>query len=98
MEKSKDKEAFYKNGQRIAIQNNDFLTYYFKNGKVKASGISINEVMQGEWKFYRETGELWQIGNFKNGLKEGSWVRFDNNNQVEYNETFKEGKILKKTK
>ncbi|GAB6155380.1 hypothetical protein JCM17380_41310 [Desulfosporosinus burensis] len=60
------------------------LTYFFKNGKVKAEGTFENELMIGEWKFYRETGQLWQVGNFENGKKNGIWIRYDKNNQLEY--------------
>lgn len=52
--------------------------------------------MEGEWKFYRETGQLWQIGNFKDGMKNGSFIRYNKNDQVEYEENFVNNKILKK--
>ena len=55
----------YKNGQLISEQKGSHLTYFYKNGKVKAKGIFENNLMQGEWIFYRETGQLWQMGNFK---------------------------------
>ena len=48
--------ATYKNGQLISEQKGNRLTYYYKNGKVKAEGIFENNLMQGEWIFYRETG------------------------------------------
>lgn len=51
--------------------------------------------MQGEWKFYRETGQLWQIGNFKDNQKHGKWVRFDKKGNLEYEETYFEGKLKK---
>ncbi len=52
--------------------------------------------MQAEWKFYLETGQLWQVGNFKNNLKHGPWVRSDKNDVIEYNKVFEDGKIVKK--
>ena len=30
-------------------QAGEALTYFFKNGKIKAKGISINGIMKGEW-------------------------------------------------
>ncbi|WP_084110408.1 hypothetical protein [Desulfosporosinus lacus] len=51
--------------------------------------------MAGEWKFYRETGQLWQIGSFENGKKNGSWVRYDKNKQLEYEEEFVNDKKIK---
>jgi antitoxin component YwqK of YwqJK toxin-antitoxin module len=83
----------YVNGQKIFEYAGDTLTYFFKNGKVKAKGKSDKSVMQGEWKFYRETGQLWQIGNFKDNQKHGKWRRYDRVGNIEYEETFNEGKL-----
>ena len=54
--------------------------------------------MQGEWTFYRETGRLWQVGNLKDNLKHGSWIRYDRKDKLEYEELFEIGKIIKKPK
>lgn len=85
----------YTNGQKSLELIGNKLTYFFKNGKVKAEGLYENDQMEGEWKFYRETGQLWQVGNFKNGKKNGFWVRYDRSNQLEYHETFEDDKIIK---
>ena len=55
----------YANGQKIFEIKENTLTYFFKNGNLKASGPYINELMEGEWVFYRESGQLWQTGNFQ---------------------------------
>jgi antitoxin component YwqK of YwqJK toxin-antitoxin module len=89
----KNKE--YSNGQKTFEQTGKELAYFFKNGKIKAKGISINGIMEGEWKFYRETGQLWQVGNFQEGQKHGSWVRYDKKDKLEYQETFVNGKLVK---
>lgn len=89
-------KTHYINGQKIQEQKGDRLTYFFKDGKVKAEGPFLNGLMEGEWKFYRESGQLWQIGNFKNGQKHGSWIRYDKKDGLEYDETFANGKIVKK--
>jgi antitoxin component YwqK of YwqJK toxin-antitoxin module len=88
----------YKNGQIISEQTGDQLTYFYKNGKIKAQGTSINNIMEGKWTFYRETGQLWQIGHFKNGQKHGNFTRYDSNNNVEYDENFHESKLIKQAK
>lgn len=90
------KQKQYANGQKSYEQNGDTLTYFFKNGEVKAFGKSVNDKMQGEWMFYREPGQLWQIGNFKDHLKHGKWVRYDKEGKLEYEEYFENGKKLKK--
>jgi antitoxin component YwqK of YwqJK toxin-antitoxin module len=86
----------YANGQAVFELMDDLLTYFYKNGKIKATGPYVNGLMEGEWIFYRETGQLWQVGNFKNSQKNGSWVRYDRNDRVEYDETFVEDTIVKK--
>jgi antitoxin component YwqK of YwqJK toxin-antitoxin module len=86
----------YTNGQKVHELKGDKLTYYYKNGKVKAEGLYINDLMEGEWIFYRETGQLWQVANFKHSMKHGSWVRYGRNDKIEYQEDFIENKIVKK--
>lgn len=82
----------YANGQKVWELKGERLTYFFKNGKVKAEGALRNNLMEGEWKFYRETGQLWQVGNFLNGKKQGPWVRYDKQGQLEYEEIFADDK------
>ncbi|MBD3631095.1 hypothetical protein [Cyclobacterium sp.] len=89
----KNKE--YVNGQKTYEQTGEKLTYFYKDGKVKAEGVSINGLMQGEWKFYRESGQLWQIGNFRDNEKHGNWIRYDKLGNLEYDKTFIKGKIKK---
>jgi len=89
------KNKAYSNGQKTFEQVGKELTYFFKNGKTKAEGVSINGIMEGEWKFYRETGQLWQVGNFKEGQKHGPWIRYDKKGKIEYQETFINGNLKK---
>ena len=89
-------KKYYVNGEIAHELIGEQLTYFFKNGKVKAKGAFINGLMEGEWIFYRETGQLWQIGNLKNSTKNGSFIRYDRNDQIEYQETFENDKIIKK--
>lgn len=90
-----DKER-YANGQAVYVLTGNRLTYYFKSGAKKAEGVYENDLMEGEWKFYRETGQLWQVGHFLSSRKHGTWTRFDKNGQIEYQEFFIEGKQMKK--
>ncbi|MEO8413333.1 MAG: hypothetical protein ABI472_06720 [Ginsengibacter sp.] len=89
------KNITYSNGQKTFEEAGDRLTYFFKNGKIKAEGLSINGIMEGEWTFYRETGQLWQVGNFKAGQKHGSWIRYDKKDKLEYQEIFAGGSLVK---
>lgn len=90
------KKKEYANGQKVYTLEKDYLTYYFEDGTVKSKGPYIEEKMEGEWIFYRKTGDLWQVGHFKENQKHGQWVRYDKENQLEYDEVFDEGKLLKK--
>lgn len=85
----------YANGQKVYDLENDTLTYYFIDGTVKSKGTYRNEQMEGEWVFYRKTGELWQVGQFKVGQKHGRWLRYSRDGEIEYDETFNEGKVIK---
>lgn len=88
----------YANGQATHELDGDILTYFFKTGKVKAFGKYVNEQMQGEWVFYRESkGEgnhLWQTGNFANNEKHGRWLRYSRSDELEYDESFDHGNKL----
>ena len=86
----------YANGQVVFQLEGNKMTYYFKSGKIKAVGIYENELMEGEWHFFRETGQLWQVGNFMNGRKNGSWIRYGKDDQVEYSEVFVNNQPVKK--
>lgn len=86
----------YANGQNVYELKDDFLTYYYKDGTVKSKGPYLDEKMEGEWIFYRQTGQLWQVGNFKGNQKHGRWIRYSRDNEIEYDEAFADGKIVKR--
>ena len=86
----------YANGQPVYIQDGDILTYFFKTGIVKARGKNIRETMEGEWIFNRESGALWQVGNFLGGKKHGRWIRHDRDGEIEYDAEFNDGKLIRK--
>ncbi len=88
-------KTHYANGQPVFRQEGETLTYFFKTGLKKAQGGSIGGVMQGEWRFWRETGELWQVGHFRDGVKHGTWVRYARDGRLEKAETFQGGKAVK---
>ncbi len=89
-------EDTYKNGQKIFEQKGSIRSYYFKNGVLKAKGKLVDSLMQGKWIFNRESGDLWQIGNFKDNEKHGLFVRYDRDGNEEYHATFANGKLVKK--
>lgn len=89
------KDEFYKNGQRVFEISDSIKTIFYKSGAVKAKGAFIDSKMEGEWRFYRETGELWQVGMLKRDLKHGRWIRYSKEGNIEYDAEFREGKLVK---
>ena len=89
-------QEVFKNGQIAQELKGETLTYYYENGQVRAVGPYRNGKMQGEWVFYRKTGQLWAVSNFKDDKKHGRWIRYDRNDQIEFDETFDNGKKVKK--
>ena len=87
------KKKFYANGQPVYSLKDEKLTYYFKNGTVKASGSYINGQMEGEWIFYREGGQLWQTENFQHNQKHGNFLRYDRNGKVESEGLYKNDEL-----
>lgn len=88
-------KTHYANGQPVFRQEGYTLTYYFKTGLKKAEGPSIDGVMQGAWRFWRDSGELWQVGHFRDGQKHGTWLRHARDGSVEMRAQFAHGKAVK---
>jgi len=88
----------YTNGQKVYELIDDILSYFYKNGQLKARGKYVNEQMEGQWQFYRENGQLWQIGNFLNNKKHGHWLRYDRSENQEYSAYFNDNKLIKQEK
>lgn len=86
----------YRNGQVKSDIKGDILTHYFVDGTIKAQGRIVKEKMDGKWIFNKKDGSLWQIGNFKEDIKDGEWIRYDSKGEIAYHVEFKDGKIIKK--
>lgn len=86
----------YANGQKVYELIDGKLSYFYKNGQLKAEGKYVDDQMEGQWKIYRENGQLWQVGNFLNNRKHGHWLRYDRSDKQEYSAYFKDDKLIKK--
>jgi len=87
----------YNNGQKVSEQKGDVLTYYFKNGEIKAQGKNINGKMQGKWIFNKKEGYLWQVGYFnESGVQHGEWIRYNPDGSIQQEKHFKDGKVVKR--
>lgn len=82
----------YSNGQIISEQKGEVLTYYHKDGKIKAEGKYIDGKFQGKWVFNKKEGFLWQVGYFKDNQKHGEWIRYNKSGDIESKQHFKDGK------
>lgn len=87
--------AHYKNGQLKEEIIEGIRIVYFEDGTIKAKG-SYNGKMNGQWLFYKKTGSLWQVGNLKDDIKDGSWIRYNDDGSVEKEMFFEAGKEIKK--
>ena len=85
----------YNNGQVVRQQKGDILTYYHKDGNIKAQGKCVDGVFQGKWVFNKKEGYLWNVGHFRDHKKHGKWIRYRADGSVEKEETFRDGKKVK---
>ncbi|NCC12211.1 MAG: hypothetical protein EOM32_02445 [Spirochaetia bacterium] len=89
-------EIRYANGQVEMMQSGNILTHYYKSGIVKSQGPLKENLMDGQWHFYRENGMVHQVGTYKKGVKDGPWVRYNKVGALEYEALFEEGKEVSK--
>lgn len=78
----------YNNGQITHQWKDGYLTIFFENGDVKAEGPYVEDKMEGEWKFYKKEGFLWNVGHFFHDEKRGEWIRYDSEGHIVKQETF----------
>ncbi len=85
--KLKNKE-YYNNGLLYSAEG------YFENGNIRYSGKYLHGKRQGIWTNWNSEGRIILKGNFKNGMKDGEWIRHfrDSNMKIYYNNGVIEGK------
>ena len=89
------KQKTYKNGQKTYELKDQVMTVFFNNGLIKARGPFVDRQMEGEWMFYKKSGELWQIGHFLHNQKHGEWIYYTKEGNVEKKAQFMNGKQKK---
>src|SRR5690242_20740539 len=60
------------NGQ---LYSGKYITYH-ENGQVNSDFTISNGMIVGMAKFFYESGEVQETGNYVNGLKDGAWIRY----------------------
>jgi len=71
---------------------------YFKNGKIKEEIFTINELFDGDSRWYNQDGTLAGEGIYKNDKPEGDFIYYSRKGKVTKIETWKEGKLIKTVK
>jgi len=74
------------------IEYNEFtdlidITYFYEDGSVQQIGsFNTSGLPHGEWTAYNMNGKKLCIGNYKNGLKDGTWyfILSDKTQAVDY--------------
>jgi len=71
---------------------------YFKNGKLKSEGFTVNNLFEGSYKWYNKDGTLAGEGSYQNDKKEGTFIYYSKTGQITKIETWKVGKLIKTEK
>lgn len=71
---------------------------FLKDGSQRAEGHNVHGKMDGEWKWWRPDGKIWQVGNFKLGSREGTWLRYKKDGNLEVTKVFKDDKEISSIK
>ena len=79
-------------GQNSALQDSNYVVFYYENGTVSSEGILENGIPEGEWKAYFENGNLKSVGSRKNGIVEGEWIFYRENGNKEREINYRNGK------
>lgn len=92
-----EQKAYYENGNIKSI-----VTY--KNGRI----VGIEALAQdgtvlhksdlskgtGLWKYFWENGKILEEGRYKNWRKDGVWVKYRENGEVDVTTTYKDGRLV----
>lgn len=71
-------------------------THYYNNGVIRATGmVDSSGRKQNQWVHYRRTGHLWQVGYYKDDIKNGPYVKIKAGGDIDSVEFFKMGKLSK---
>jgi len=71
---------------------------YFKNGKLKSEGFTVNDLFDGPFKWYNKDGTLAGEGSYQKDKMEGTFIYYSKTGQIIKIETWKDGKLIKTEK
>jgi len=55
----------------------EYIVNYYPNGNKMNEGTIVNGKPDGLWKWYHNDGLLYEVGKYKNGVREGRWLKGD---------------------
>lgn len=92
-----EQKAYYENGNIKSIVD-------YKNGRiVKVEALAKDGTVlhqsdlskgTGLWKYFWENGNVLEEGNYKNWKKDGKWVKYRENGDVDVTTIYKNGKLV----
>ncbi len=59
---------------------NGYVKNYYDNGAIQNEGYVVDGLATGTWKLYDSDGQLSQVGNYKQGKRDGRWLKGDLSN------------------
>jgi antitoxin component YwqK of YwqJK toxin-antitoxin module len=57
----------------------------------------VNDFPDSTWTWYYQNGKIFEVGNFKNGVRNGEWKTFDENGTLRVRRVFENGAIKDST-
>ncbi|CAN5250946.1 hypothetical protein BH23BAC1_BH23BAC1_44260 [soil metagenome] len=85
-------EAEYDKGKLISFEK------FYENGQSQGK-VSIEDgALNGESIYFYENGSVYRKGYWKNELKHGNWMTYDENSNLEYTEVYENGNFIKALK
>lgn len=69
-------------------------SYYYANGQKEIQIPGIEDNLNGEYKMWHQNGQLSFSGVYKNGLKEGSFIQFDESGKELKKGNYQNGKLV----
>lgn len=92
-----EQRAYYEDGKlkSIVVYKNDkviSLESFARDGKILyKSDLSKGT---GIWKYFWENGQILEEGKYKNWKKDGVWVKYRENGEVDVTTTYNDGKLV----
>lgn len=65
---------------------------FYETGELKMKGKMVDQLKNGQWKYYHQNGKIYQMGSFKDDKETGLWKIYHENEALRQIGNFKEGK------